>query len=111
VNVTDVLARVMQLQAQSAATAATTKPSGGADFATLLDSARATGPTGQATGLPSAFASMAGADVSPSALLTSLLPANLRAAATAAADPAQQVTPTNEDATPAVRKSCGCESH
>jgi hypothetical protein len=109
VNVTDVLARVMQLQVQAGATGTVTRPSGGADFAALLNSARTAGTPGQQVGLPGALTSMAttGSALSPT-LLPSLLPANLRAAAVA--DPADP-SATDGDAAPAVRKSCGCESH
>jgi hypothetical protein len=100
VNVTDVLSRVMQLQVQAAAAGVATKSSGSADFAALLASARTAATPGQPAGLQSALTSLGTAGTP---LPTTLLPANLRAAAPVdAAEP----TPVG-DAAPPMRKCCG----
>jgi hypothetical protein len=100
-NGTDVLARVVYLQAQAAPPGVASAPArSGANFTTLLDSAR----MDRALGLQAVLGGDSAVDsLASGAAPVSLQPANLRAAA--ATNPA----PGTDGGTPPA--SCGCGSH
>jgi hypothetical protein len=105
VNVTSVLAQVLQLQAQ-ATVIGTAAGSSGSDFSALLQAARTAGTSGQQLALPSMLAPGAATDAE-TPLLAALMPANLRAAT--AAEPAAPAA--TAGASPAAPQSCLCKSH